>query len=99
MSQIIKQTSGTSPGRYALWSTISDDFLVIDCTREELIDYLVEQEKERITEHVEKICDQLCEGKKPYYQFTMTFNEVLKTVLDVHGEKHHKETKDWLGIK
>jgi hypothetical protein len=35
---------------------------------------------------VEDVLKKFEEGKKPYYQFTMDFDEMLETIKSVHGE-------------
>lgn len=75
---IVKQPNG----KYAIWSTICDNFIATDCSREELIEELVADERARITIEV----DDFISGKKPRTQFSMSFEECLETIEAVHGE-------------
>ena len=69
--QIIKQPNGL----LCLWSSVVDSFILEDVSKEELIDFLTEEAKENITRDVEKVLKQVNEGKNPYYQFTLTYEE------------------------
>ena len=71
--QIIKQPDG----KFSIWSTVSDDFLYIDCDVEDIIRFMARAEKKRITEEVNDIVKQLNEGGKPYHQFTITYEDAL----------------------
>ncbi len=70
--QIVKQPDD----RYAVWSTVIDDFIIMDATKEEVIQEFVEAERERITDRVNDIIAKLERGEKPYHQFTKTFQEL-----------------------
>lgn len=75
--QIIKQPDG----KYALWSTITNDFIFVDANRENIEEFWVNEAKEKYHEQVNKICDDLDAGRKPYHQFTMTYQEAMKQRL------------------
>lgn len=81
-SQIIKQPDG----KYAIWSTGVDTFTVIDCTPEDIIQMWYEEAAQRLREGVLRTVAELEAGGKPYYQFTMTWQEALDMHLEVHGE-------------
>jgi hypothetical protein len=81
--QIIKQPDGL----YAVWSSVVDDFILIDATPEEIIADWVEEEEWRIREKVSKIVAQLDEGGKPYYQFTMSWQEAIETYEAIHHKR------------
>lgn len=83
--QIIKQPDGL----YAIFSTNVDDFIVLDATKDEIIEEFVEEEKERLQKKikdVEKIIEKVDAGSKPYHQFTKTWEDCLETIKEVHGE-------------
>lgn len=82
-SQIIKQPNG----KYAVFSSIVDDFMFYDATPEDVIGYFVEQEAKSIKNLVTLIIDGLTKGEKPYHQFTMTWPEALDWAKQVHGDK------------
>lgn len=78
---IIKQPNGY----YAIFSTIVDNFTVVDCSRDDLIEEFMERERELITQKVDRILAALEAGEKPYNQFTMSWEEALETIREVHG--------------
>ena len=79
--QIIQQPDGT----YALWSSVVDAPVVVDCTPSDIIEIMLEEEAQRLTQSVNSIIADLQMGKKPYHQFTMTWDEMLQRHLKVHG--------------
>jgi len=80
-NQIIRQPSGM----YSVWSTVVDDFIRMNMTREKLVKFLVDREEERILSEVNRICDQLDKGEEPYFQFTKSWEEALRIRHSVHG--------------
>lgn len=74
MGQIIKQPDG----RYAIWSSVTDDFDLTDMTPEEIVETWLADQRERLTASVSKIITALENGERPYCQFTMTWNEALR---------------------
>ena len=79
--QIIKQPNGL----YAQWSSIVDDFVMIDANPQDIIDDWMDEEKARITKHVYEVINQLANGGKPYHQFTKTFEEAVEEIRERHG--------------
>lgn len=71
--QIIKQPNGN----YVLWSTIVDDFIMLDATPADIVKLKVEEFKERTELEVKRKVEQLERGEKAYYQFTITWEEAL----------------------
>jgi len=80
--QIIKQPNG----RYAVWSTIVDDIIAYDGTKQEIVNLFVKDVVENTTKDVTRMIDRLEEGDKPYYQFTKTWPEVLADRRIAHPE-------------
>lgn len=72
--QIVSQPDG----KYLIFSSITDDILLRDCTEEDIIGYYLKIEEEKIKSGVRKIIGLLEEGGKPYYQFTRTYDDVLE---------------------
>jgi hypothetical protein len=72
--QIIKQPNGF----YAVFSSIVDDFILLDATPDEIIEDEVADARRTITEYVRRKVAALNRGEKPYYQFTMTWKQALK---------------------
>ncbi len=89
--QIIKQPNG----KYSIWSSIVDDFIMNNATPEEIIEYYIKRESEDIKERVNKTIDQLNNGEKPYYNFTMKLEEALSTIKRIHGEERYKQAKEY----
>ena len=73
--QIIKQPNGL----YAVFSSITDTIIMWNFTADDLIEYYVKEARKRITRDVQDTIAELNAGGKPYYQFTMTWTEALKT--------------------
>ena len=80
--QIIQQPNG----KYAVWSSVVDAFVLLDCEPNEIIDEWLEQERRRLTRAVTEIVDKLNRGERPYYQFTMDWADALHTYKQVHGK-------------
>jgi hypothetical protein len=79
-NQIIKQPNGD----YAIFSSVIDGFTHVDMTAEEIIELWSSQERARISESVYEIINQLQDGGKPYYQFTLNFDQAMK-IHHEHG--------------
>lgn len=88
--QIIKQPNG----KYAIFSSIVDDFILIDADPRDIVDEWVGKYKLDTEKKVTEIIAALEEGDKPYYQFTMSFDEAVKMIKKVHGE--NAESLRWL---
>ena len=82
-NQIIKQPNG----RYAVWSTIIDDFICMDVDRDELIEMFVEKERRNITERVDRKLGMIADGQPAYRQFTKTFDDCVNIIRDCHGDQ------------
>lgn len=81
--RIVKQPNGL----YAIWSTVVDDFVLIDATRKEIVDHFWEHHSRRdIEDRVNRIADQLDAVGMPYGQFTQTFEECVAEIKERHGQ-------------
>ena len=80
--QIIKQPNG----KYALFSSIVNDFIMIEADPQDIIDEWVRQYKLDMEKSVAEIVTALKKNEKPYGEFTMPFDEAVKTVKQCHGE-------------
>lgn len=84
---IVKQPNGL----YAVFSSVVDDFVATDATEEELIEMLIQEQKDRITEEVHNTV-RILNGEHwqdcyPYYtRGNVTWEECEKTRKMVHGE-------------
>lgn len=80
--QIIKQPNGL----YAVWSTIVDDFVLYDCTPEDIIQDRMSSYERTTREDVQRIIGQLKRREKPYYQFTETWASCLSYLRKYHPD-------------
>lgn len=53
-------------GKYALWSTIIDDFTITNATRDELIEYIIRGRIESVRAEYNEAIDQIEAGKARY---------------------------------
>lgn len=81
--QVIKQPDG----KYAIFSSIVDNFIAVNATKEEVFDFFIEESIEDIKRTIGDKIKILEEGGKPYHQFTMTFDEALDTIQNQHGKE------------
>ena len=88
-NQIIKQPNG----KYCIFSSIIDSVIYYDMTPEEIIDMRVEESRKEITKAVNKIVRNLNKGRRPYYEFTKTYEEMMEWIKEVHGEKPVQELR------
>lgn len=83
--QIVKQPDG----RYAVWSTIVDDFVIENATPKEIADTWAKEEADRVRNRVDEIVAQLDQGGKPYHQFTKTYGEFVQLRNGCYPEDDH----------
>lgn len=81
--QIIRQPDG----KYAVWSSIVDHFILYDATPGDLIAEFLADEHERVEREVYRVVNELNSGGKPYHQFTMTFDEAMALARAHHGDE------------
>ena len=97
--QIIRQPNGL----YAVWSTVVDDFVLVNATPAEIIFDRVREATLRISDEVEKTVSQLEAGEKPYFQFTMSWEGALMRILTVNDQSEEStkrvQTLATLGCK
>lgn len=87
--QIIKQPNG----KFCIFSTIVDSVTFYHMEEQDIINEWVEEAKKEIEENVKKIISDLNQGKAPYRQYTMSYQEMLETIKDVHGAKKAKKIR------
>jgi hypothetical protein len=80
--QIIRQPNL----QYCVFSTVVDHFIVVNATEEELKEFYKTEAGNRGIEKVEDVLRKFDDGLKPYFQFTMTFEEAIETIKSIHGE-------------
>lgn len=81
-NQIIKQPNG----RYCIYSSIVDNVTYYDLDRDELVQAFMESERVRIEADVDLVLQKLKRGQNPYFQFTMTYPEMMVAIEERHGE-------------
>lgn len=92
--QIIKQPNG----KFCIFSSIVDNVTWYHMAEQDIINAWVEESKKDIEEQVKKIISDLNEGKKPYYQGTMNYEEMIETIKDIHGSKEVKKIRKHIEI-
>ena len=80
-TQIVKQPNG----KYALWSSIVDDFTLLDADANDIIESFVDDFRRRCTADVNRVIAELERGGSPYHQFTKSFDDCLAIIKEVHG--------------
>lgn len=71
--------------KLALWSSITTSIVMWDATTDEVIDYMAEQERERIKDEVLRTVAKLRNGKRAYYQFTKSWSDAIQAMREQHG--------------
>ena len=79
--QIIKQPNG----KYCLFSSIVDSVTYYNMTKEEIVEVWTENARKEFEQKVNDITEKLDKGEKPYFQFTMDYESMLQTILEVHN--------------
>jgi hypothetical protein len=87
--QIVKQPNG----RFCVFSSVCDNVIYYDCTKEDIKDYYLEESKKEIDKQVDETIESLELDGKPYYQFTKSFPDMLKIIKEVHGKKEQDKIK------
>ena len=75
--QVIKQPNG----KLCIFSSISDTFLLVDGTEQDIVDFFVEDAVESAKDSAKQVIQRVKEMDKPYYQFTMDFADAVKKHL------------------
>jgi hypothetical protein len=79
--QIIQQPNEL----YMIWSMIDDEPVILDATKQEIIDFFVEECIAQTTYEVNKKIEMIRNGKKPYYQFSLSFDDVMAIYKQKYG--------------
>ena len=74
MQQIIKQSNG----KYCLYSSIVGDVVLWDATPNDILDEWVNSYRKEMAQKIKKIIESLDDNGKPYYQFTISFEDVIE---------------------
>jgi hypothetical protein len=81
--QIIKQPNGN----YALFSSVVDDFIVLDCTPDDVVAEFVKDFRRSAERAIRDKIAALDRGEKPYHQFTMSWEQAIRCVREIHGDE------------
>lgn len=87
--QIIKQPNG----KYCLLNSNIDNVTDYNCTKDEIIETFVQIYREQITSDVNRIIESLDQGKKPYFQWTKTYEDMLEHIREMHSKKEAQKVK------
>ena len=95
--QIIKQPNG----KYAVWSGITDSFHYFNLTPKQTLGIFLRAQKERHDEERQElknkipvIIDALDAGSKPYYQFTMSWDDALEMMEANHSKERVEKLRE-----
>ncbi len=74
MQQIIKQSNG----KYCLYNSIVGDVALWDATPNDILDEWVNSYRIEMTQKIKGIIESLDDNGKPYYQFTVSFEDMIE---------------------
>jgi hypothetical protein len=82
--QIIKQPDG----KLAVFSSVTDTFIVVDATPEELVEWRAEEAAERAREQTRRELDKVLAGdsRSAYFQFALTWDEAAAKDREHDGD-------------
>jgi hypothetical protein len=78
--QIIKNPKGL----YNIFSSVMDNWILVDATKEEVIEFHAEEAAKEARAHAERIIELIEHGKRTHFQFTMTYEEAEQRIKEVH---------------
>ena len=96
--QIVRQPNE----RFAIWSTVVDNFIAYDCTPEDWIQMRIKEEEKLIRKNVMEIVKNLESGQNGYKSRTLPIDNLfdgLKRVKRIHGQKEYEKLCKELKIK
>lgn len=85
--QIIVQPDGL----LSVFSSVVDGFIYTDATDEELVNWYADAARAEIAQNTQTLIWDVRIKEKPYYQFTLTYEEALKRHIEIHGELTDEE--------
>lgn len=85
--QIIKQPNGL----YCIFSSIVDDVIYYNGDRQQIVNAFIQDRTKELVKDCNQLMDELDGKEKAYGQFTMTFEEMLSTIKQVHGKKQSEK--------
>ena len=75
-------------GKHAIFSTIIDDFILYDATRDELIEFLLNDKRREVENFI-----------NVSFKKENRLDECLETVKHVHGKEIFERAKEELGVE
>jgi hypothetical protein len=93
-NQIIKQPNG----KYCIFSSIVDNVTHFDMSVENIIELWANEEKKKIEKAVKGIVAALEVDAKPYFQFTKSYEDMISTIKEIHGEKECEQIKSLIEL-
>jgi hypothetical protein len=73
-------------GKYAIWSAIVDDFILLDATEADVVGFFADEYLTTISKRVRQTIEKLKAAEKPYLQFTLTWEQAQRRMREVHDE-------------
>jgi len=76
-------------GKYAIWSSIVDDFIFDGITKKEWVKHRIKEATERVKKDLKDVFKAVDEGKPErfYLWFAMTYEEAKKLRDEIHKKK------------
>ncbi len=71
---------GQPNGKYAVFSTIVDDFILLDATRDEYIEFELDNKRKDLEQHIDNL-------ETPY----PSWDDAIRIIELVHGKPHVDE--------
>lgn len=87
--QIIMQPNG----KYCIYNSNVDNITHYNMGEQDIIEEWSEESRKEIEKSVKSIVSKLKEGKRPYYQFTKTYEEMLNSIMDIHGDEEAEDVR------
>lgn len=81
--QIIKRPDG----KFALWSSIVDNFVVERATRKQVVAFFMQEAADEAKRKTAEVFKRIDAGQPPYFQFTLTYAEACAIRDQVHRKK------------
>jgi len=81
--QIIQQPNK----KFCIFSTVVDNIIYYNATKDQIIDYFLQEERKRVARNIEEIFQEIESGGKPYFQFTKSFEQMIDLIDRVHGKR------------
>jgi len=88
--QIIKQPDG----KYSVWSTVVDDFIITDATEQKLEDDFAQEAETEERNRVKRTIAQIKNGEKPYHQFTKTWDDCQRIIKEKDADPEEVDGGD-----